>query len=253
MQRTLRIALFYLFLIIFWQTAFDLALFPPEVFPSPFMVGQRLWELWQDGLFLPSVAATLWRMVTGFGLSVVIGLAFGLAMGMLPSVNQCLKSLFLGLQTLPTVAWVPISILLFGLKESGIYFVVVMSSMAAVAIATADGIANIPPLYLRAAQTLGTPRYAMGWRVICPAALPTIVTGIKLGWTMGWHGVVSAELIKATPGLGYLLLMGRELYDMPQVIGIMMVTILFGLLLDRFLFGTIEHRIRVRWGLVPNT
>lgn len=86
-------------------------------------------------------------------------------------------------------------------------------------------------------------------RVILPAALPAIVTGLKLGWTLGWHGGVSAELIKSSIGLGFLLYMGRELNDAAQVVGIMLLTILFGLLLDRFLFGIIEKRIRIRWGL----
>jgi NitT/TauT family transport system permease protein len=220
------------------------------------MVVRRFWELWEQDLILSSIKATMIRMIVGFSISVIIGLLFGLAMGMSQAINQSFKSFFLGLQTLPTVAWVPISILLFGIKgvfgleDAGIYFVIIMSSMAAVAIATADGILHIPPLYLRAAQTLGTPRLAMGWRVIIPAALPSIVTGIKLGWTMGWHGAVSAELIKSTVGLGFLLHMGREMNDMAQVVGIMIATILFGVLLDRFLFGAIEHKIRVRWGLV---
>src|SRR5262249_42200186 len=158
-------------------------------------------------------------------------------MGVSLIVNRCLRSLFLGLQTLPTAAWVPISILLFGLKEEGIYFVILMSSTAAVAIATSDGIVQIPPIYLRAAKTLGTSTMAMPMMVIFPAALPRVVTGIKLGWTLGWHGAVSAELIKSSVGLGYLLYMGRELNDVPQVIGIMLVTILAGLLIDRFIFG----------------
>lgn len=245
--------LLYLLLLVIWQLIFELKYWPSYIFPSPLMVAERLGELWKDGLFLPSLKATLWRMVIGFGISVTIGLALGLSMGISTIMNQCLKSTLLGLQTLPTVAWVPLSILIFGLQDTGIYFVIIMSSMAAVAISTADGIANIPPLYLRAARTLGTPRYAMGWRVIFPAALPNIVTGIKLGWTMGWHGVVSAELIKSSLGLGFLLHMGRELNDMSQVLGIMIVTIFFGLLLDRFLFGAIEHRIRARWGLLPTS
>ncbi len=242
-------AVFYLSLIIFWQTVFELHLLPKYILPSPWMVIQRLLELWTDNVFLPSLKATVLRMLVGFGISVSIGLVLGLMMGMLPTVKHALKSLLLGIQTLPSAAWVPFSLLIFGLNESGIYFVIVMSSMGAIAIATADGIANIPPLYLRAARTLGTSRFAMGYRVIVPATLPNVVTGIKLGWTLGWHGAVSAELIKSSLGLGFLLHMGRELNDMAQVVGIMIVTILFGLLLDRFLFGMIEQRIRVRWGL----
>ena len=229
-----------------------------NLFPSPKMVGERLWELasednpMQPSLF-SSIRATLARMGIGFSLSAIIGLSIGLLMGISPFINRCLKSLFLGFQTLPTVAWVPISLLIFGLKDSGIYFVIIMSSSAAVAISTADGIANIPPLFLRAARTLGTPPLAMAWRVILPAALPNIVTGIKLGWTMGWHGAISAELIKSTVGLGFLLYYGREQSDMAQVIGIIIITVIVGLLLDQFVFGALERRIRRRWGLLPSS
>ena len=107
-----------------------------------------------------------------------------------PVERTCLQQLVVTAR-LPTAAWAPVSLLIFGLKDQGIYFVVVMSSMPAIAIATAEGILNIPPIYLRAARTLGTPSYAMCWRVIIPASLPSIVTGIKLGWTLGWHGAVS--------------------------------------------------------------
>jgi len=243
------VSFFYVLIFSVWQVLFSAGLIPDYLLPSPVQVGKRLWELCADGYLLPSVKATLTRMAVGFSIASTIGLGIGLVMGTSPIINSCLKSLFLGLQTLPTAAWVPISLLLFGLREWGIYFVILMSSAPAVAIATSAGILHIPPLYLRAARTLGTRWFGMPVRVILPAALPAIMTGLKLGWTLGWHGGVSAELIKSSVGLGFLLYMGRELNDAPQVIGIMVVTILFGLLLDRFLFGVIEKRIRIRWGL----
>jgi len=240
---------FYLALLAGWQLLFSLGLVREYLFPSPTHVAQRLWELAADDMLWPSIKATLVRMALGFAIAAAIGLCIGLLMGVNRIINSSLKSLFLGLQTLPTAAWVPISLLLYGLSDRGIYFVIIMSSVAAIAIATSSGILNIPPLFLRAARTLGTPAYAMPYRVIMPAALPSIVTGIKLGWTLGWHGAVSAELIKSSVGLGYLLYMGRELNDAAQVVGIMLLTIFFGLVLDRFLFGVIEKRIRIRWGL----
>ena len=100
---------------------------------------------------------------------------------------------------------------------------------------------------------MGTPGYAMPLRVLLPASLPRIVTGLKLGWTLAWHGGVSAELIKSSIGRGFLLQMGRELNDAAQVIGIMALTILFGLLLDRFVFGLIQKRTLARWGLSPRS
>jgi NitT/TauT family transport system permease protein len=240
---------FYILLLTVWQALYAFKVLPDYLFPSPLQVVKRLRELTMDGLLWPSVKATLVRMGIGFSIAASIGLVIGLLMGTSWIINSCLRSLFLGLQTLPTAAWVPVSLLIFGLDERGIYFVIIMSAAPAVAIATSDGILQIPTIYLRAARTLGTTAIAMPHRVILPASLPSIVTGMKLGWTLGWHGGVSAELIKSTVGLGYLLYMGRELNDASQVIGIMVVTILFGLLLDRFFFGLIETRIRRRWGL----
>ena len=251
MRRKLTVILFYVALLAAWQLIFLAGVMPPYLLPSPFMVAQRLVEMAKDGLLWTGIRATLTRMSIGFSLAALIGLTFGVFMGTSTTVNRCLRSLLLGMQTLPSVAWVPISLLVFGLRDQGIYFVIIMSSVAAFAISTADGIAHIPPLYLRAARTLGTPRRAMWYRVILPAALPGIVTGLKLGWTLGWHGAVSAELIKSSIGLGYLLHMGRELNDISQVVGIMLLTVAVGLLIDRFIFGKIEHRIRLHWGLLP--
>lgn len=249
LRSRLYVLAFWLLLLGGWQSLYTFGAVPDYLFPSPFQVALRLWELAWDGLLWPSVRATLSRMLVGFSISAMVGLWVGLLMGMSTVVNRCLRSLFLGLQTLPTAAWVPVSLLLFGLAETGIYFVILMSSAPAVAIATSDGILRIPPIYIRAAKTLGTSTIMLPASVILPASLPTIVTGIKLGWTLGWHGAVSAELIKSSVGLGFLLYMGRELNDAAQVIGIMLVTILAGLLLDRFVFGRIERRIRRRWGL----
>jgi NitT/TauT family transport system permease protein len=240
---------FYLLVLLTWQTLFSAKLIPDYIFPSPTQVARRLWELAADNYLWPSIKETFQRMGIGFSIAASIGLVIGLIMGVSRVVNSCLRSLFLGLQTLPTAAWVPVSLLLYGLSDHGIYFVIIMSSAPAVALATSDGILHIPVIYLRVARTLGTPAYAMTTRVMLPAALPSIVTGMKLGWTLAWHGGVSAELIKSTIGLGFLLQMGRELSDSAQVIGIMLLTILFGVLLDRFVFGLIQKRILLRWGL----
>jgi NitT/TauT family transport system permease protein len=240
---------FYVVLFGIWQTVFNARVLPDYLLPSPFQVAKRLWELLRDGYLLPGLEATLERIAIGFVIGAAIGLGTGLLMGMSRIIDRSLRSLFLGLQTLPTAAWVPISLLFFGLSDKGIYFVIIMSSFPAIAISTSSGILHIPPLYLRTAATLGTRWWGMPLRVIVPAALPAMITGLKLGWTLGWHGGVSAELIKSSVGLGYLLYWGRELSDAAQVIGIMILTIFVGVLLDRFLFGVVERRVRLRWGL----
>ncbi len=249
LRQDLGLIAFLLLLVAAWQVAFSARLLPAYAFPSPVAVANRLVELAQDGSLAASAKASLLRMGLGFGLSAALGLMIGLSMGLSAPVSRLLKSLFLGVQTLPSVAWVPIALLLFGLRDAAIYFVIVMSSAAAMAIATADAIANVPPHYVRAARTLGVSGLAMGYRVVLPAALPQVVGGFKLGWTLGWHGVVSAELVKSSVGLGFLLYMGRELNDAAQVVGIMLVTVAIGLLVDRLFFGWLERAIRVRWGL----
>lgn len=244
---------FYVLLLAAWQALYWAQLLPDFLFPSPRQVARRLWELATDDYLWPSVRATFKRVGIGFSIGASIGLLVGLAMGLSRVVNGCLRSLFMGVQTLPTAAWVPVSLLIFGLSDHGIYFVIIMSSAPAVALATSDGIQHIPVIYLRVARTLGTPAYAMPVRVILPASLPGVVTGMKLGWTLAWHGGVSAELIKSTIGLGFLLQMGRELNDAAQVIGIMVLTVLFGLALDRFVFGLIQKRILAHSGLAPRS
>jgi NitT/TauT family transport system permease protein len=241
--------LFLAGLLALWQAVVMLHVLPVYSLPAPAAVAARLGELAREGALAAAAVASLQRMVLGFAMSALLGVAVGVAMGMSRTVSACLRSLFLGLQTLPSAAWAPIALLLFGLNDAAIYFVIVASSLPAMAIATADGIARIPPNLLRAARTLGTPPAAMATRVMLPASLPGVVTGLKLGWTLGWHGVVSAELIKSTVGLGFLLQAGRELNDAAQVVGVMLVTVLLGLLLDRLVFAWVERRIHARWGL----
>ena len=234
-----------------WQLVASLGVLPSYALAPPRAAAARLVELARSGALGASLAATLIRMAYGFTLAAGAGLLVGLAMGVSAPVAAGLRSLFLGLQMLPSAAWVPLALLLFGLRDAAITFVIVMSATPAIALATADGIAHIPPELLRAARTLGTPRLAMGTRVALPAALPGIVTGIKLGWTLGWHGVVSAELIRSSVGLGFLLHAGRELSDAAQVLGIMAVTVVVGVVLDRLLFAWLEGWVRSRWGFAP--
>jgi len=124
-----------------------------------------------------------------------------------------------------------------------------MGALLAITTATEAGVKNTPPLYLRAARNLG----ARGWKlyalVIFPAALPEIITGMKLGWSFAWRSLMAAELLYVSLGLGHLLMMGRELNDMSQVVAVMLVIIAIGLVVDRLIFAPIETRVRARWGL----
>ncbi len=164
------VAGFYLLLLGSWQAFFSARLIPDYLFPSPIQVGQRLWELADENYLWPSLRATFQRMGIGFGISATLGLLIGLLMGMSLVVNSCLKSLFLGLQTLPTAAWVPVSLLIFGLSENGIYFVIIMSAMPAIAIAISDSFTCGPraPSAPLATRCLSVSYF----RPPCPASSP---------------------------------------------------------------------------------
>jgi NitT/TauT family transport system permease protein len=156
----------------------------------------------------------------------------------------------MGLQALPSICWLPLAILWFGLSESAIAFVVVMGSVLAISIATEDGVASIDPQLIRQARTLGVRGFRFYRSVLLPGAFPGIVTGLKLGWSFAWRALMAGELLFVSGGLGQLLHNGRELLDVAQVVAVMLTIVVVGVAVDKVLFQTVELRVRRRWGLV---
>jgi len=152
---------------------------------------------------------------------------------------------------LPSVCWVPLALLWFGQTESAMLFVVVMGTVWSVVLATDTGARTIPSIYARAARTMGSEGFDKWTRVILPASLPFVVSGMKQGWAFAWRSLMAAEIyvtILTGFGLGQLLHYGRELNAMDQVIGIMLVLLLIGLIADKILFSPWERFLRRRWG-----
>jgi NitT/TauT family transport system permease protein len=167
-------------------------------------------------------------------------------------MDKLLGPLFLGLQTLPSVCWVPVAVLVFGLEERGVMFVLVMGSFFAIAIALRDGLRTIPPLYQRAGLMLG----ARGWRlyryVLLPASLPAMASSLRQGFSFAWRSLMGAELIFATrsEGLGRLLQLAREVHgDVARVLAVMLVMVLIGMAADRLVFAPLQTRVQRRFGL----
>lgn len=241
---------FFAILLALWEVLFRSRLWPAYIFPAPSEVLTTLVGGFSDRTFLIGIGGSLRRLLIGYGLGLGVGISLGLLMAQLRWLKESVGMLVMGLQTLPSICWLPLAILWLGLNEQAILFVVVMGAVFSIAQATEDGVRNTPPLYVRAARNLG----ARGWRlyglVILPAALPSIVTGMKLGWSFAWRSLMAGELLYTLPGLGNLLAMGRELNDMSQVVAVMVVIIALGLLSDRLIFAALERRIRERWGLL---
>ncbi len=240
---------FFVVLLAAWEALFRLRLWPAYVFPSPSSVGASLLAGFGDGSYPLAIVASLRRILIGYGLSLAIGVPLGLLLGRVKFVQNTIGTLVLGLQALPSICWLPLALLWFGLSERAIVFVVVMGAVLSISVSTADGVRNTSPLYLRAARTLGARGLMLYSGVILPAALPAILSGMKLGWSFAWRSLMAGELLYVSLGLGQLLTLGRELNDMSQVIAVMAVIVAIGLTADRALFGPAERRVRERWGL----
>ncbi len=236
-----------------WELLARLGPWPRWLLPGPAAVAASVGRLAAEGRLAPAVARSLARLAQGYALSAVLGVALGVAMARSRGVQQALRPAVLGLQALPSICWLPLALLWFGLSDSAIVFVVVMGSLLAVAIATEDGVAGIDPVLLRAAGTLGIrgPRLHLG--VLLPAALPGILTGLKLGWSFAWRALMAGELLYAAGGLGQLLVQGRELLDAAQVMAVMACIVVIGVAVDQVLFRLVELRVRRRWGLLAET
>ncbi|MDF2633751.1 MAG: ABC-type transporter, integral rane subunit [Pelosinus sp.] len=226
-----------------------LRLWKPYIFPSPIAVFTTLWSLILDGTMSIAVLASAKRIFLGYILSIIIGIVVGLAIVRFKYLDENVSPLILGLQTLPSICWLPFSILWFGLNESAIIFVITIGSTFAVSIAIESGMKNINPLFVRAAKTMGAKGFSLYWNVIIPASLPSIISGLKQGWSFAWRALMAGEMISATKGLGQVLMVGRDLADISQVMAIMIVIVVLGVAVDKLIFGKVEINIRQKWGL----
>jgi NitT/TauT family transport system permease protein len=218
--------------------------------PSPSMVADSFSNLLQNSTLIISIGMTMYRLVIGFAISIIIGLAIGLAMVRFQGFGKTMGSFAVGLQSFPSVAWVPFAILLIGLNDFGILFVVVVSSVFSVMMSTYSGIRNISPIYIRAARNMGAKGFSLFRHVMIPAGTPSLLVGIKQAWSFAWHALIGAEiLISASIGLGHILLVGREFQLMDQIIASMITIFAIGLLFDKVVFSKLEDKVRDRWGL----
>jgi NitT/TauT family transport system permease protein len=251
MRRLLLATLFFGVLVTIWHFVVKAGIYSPVLLPSPESVGEYLVGAARDGTLLQATSVTVRRLLVGYFIGILIGLPLGLFTSASKFMEDTIGVLALGLQTLPSVCWIPLALLWFGQNESAMLFVVVMGTVWSVVIATDTGVRNIPPIFARAAKTMGSTGLHKWTKVILPASLPFLVSGMKQGWAFAWRSLMAAEIyvtILTGFGLGHLLHYGRELNQMEQVIGVMLIIIAIGLLTDKILFSPIERFLHSRWG-----
>lgn len=256
-----------------WECAYRSIQWKPWVFPAPSHVIDSLFSMvhvdtafgepirsgWPrppepektTGGLTGAVMVSGIRLIVGFCMGILIGGIIGLAIWRFAPLDEFLGPVLLGVQTLPSVCWVPLGIVIFGLSEQGVMFVLVMGSFSAIAIALRDGLRTMPPLYRRAGVMLG----ASGWKlyryVLLPASLPAVATSLRQGFSFAWRSLLGAEMLLTgvSHGLGLKLQLSRDIGGPADVIALMIIMILIGMLADRWIFAKLQAAVNARFGL----
>lgn len=219
-----------------------------DLFPGPAEVSLGIWELGRNGLLFKYITASLFRVTWGFSLAVIVGVPLGLVLGWYAAAYNALNPMIQIFRPISPIAWIPIAILWFGVSDAAPIFLIFLASLFPVTVSTIAAVQNIRPVYLRAARNFGLSRLQLFGRVVLPASLPQIITGMRIALGIAWLVVVAAEMIAVNSGLGYLIIDARNAgkrYDL--VVAGMVVIGLIGLILD-LLVRQLERFDEVRWG-----
>jgi NitT/TauT family transport system permease protein len=221
------------------------------VVPGPLPVFNRLFHDLTSFDFYVGVAITLERALIGYGIAVLVGSTVGLLVARVTILRRALGSALLGLQSMPSISWFPLAILLFQRSEPAIIFVVLLGAAPAIANGLLSGVDHVQPLLVRVGRVMGARGLVLYRHVILPAALPSFVGGLKQGWAFAWRSLMAGELILAfvgqQPSLGQQLRLARDLPD--QLLAVMIVIFTIGVIVD-IGFGILDREIRRRWGLL---
>ena len=234
-----------------WQVVVWSGWKPDYVLPGPAAVLGRLAADLRHADFYVGVAITLRRALIGYAIAVAIGSAVGILVARVSLLRKAVGSAILGLQSMPSIAWFPLAILLFQLSEGAITFVVILGAAPAIAAGLLSGVDHVQPLLVRVGQVMGAKGLGLYRHVILPAAFPSFVGGLKQGWAFAWRSLMAGELlviVNHQASLGQQLQFARDLADAEQLLALMIVIFAIGVAIDS-LFGTLDRAIRQRWGL----
>lgn len=237
-----------------WQVVVWSGWRPEYVLPGPVTVLGTLTEMIGTPRFWQAVATTLTRAVVGFSLALVVGTFLGVLVARIRPLRLAVGALLTGLQTMPSISWFPLAILLFGLNERAILFVVILGAAPSIANGVISGIDHVPPAFTRLGRVLGAGPVDQYRFITLPAALPSYVSGLTQGWAFAWRSLMAGELlviIAGRPSLGANLEFARQFSQADRLLATMLVVLILGMLVDG-VFATASRRLRRRWGLVSD-
>ena len=236
-----------LILIGIWQLAFVISDYSEALFPSPLMAFQALIEMIKDGTLLESIAASMYRFVIGYGLSVIIAVFLGLILGSLPRVFKYVDPALQLLRPISPTAWMPFVVLLFGIGDLPAIVIIFIAAFFPVLLSTVSAVSKIDDIYFRVADNFGIKQPALMWKVILPAAFPQIANAIHLALGSAWIFLVAGEMVGAQSGLGYQIIDARNNVRADILLATIFVIGIIGLALD-FILGQVEKLILKSWG-----
>jgi len=222
------------------------------VLPGPIPVFVELAQRLMTGELWKAVGVTMTRGVVGFAIAAVLGLVLGVLVARSRILRAAIGSLITGLQTMPSIAWFPLAILLFQMSEQAILFVILVGAVPSIANGVIGGVDYVPALLVRAGRNVGASGLSLYRHVILPAALPSVVSGLKQGWAFAWRSLLAGELMVAIanrPSLGQFLSQSRDFGDTSYMIALMIVILAIGIAVDA-VFGRVERGIRRRRGVL---
>lgn len=232
-----------------WQLGSVLELWSELILPAPSSVFVALYQGFIDLTLVYDLIASFKRLFIGLFIALVIGTSIGVLIAKSKTADDTIGSMLLALQSVPSIVWLPLAIMWFGLNEKAVIFVVILGGTFVMALNIRSGIKNVSPLYIRAAKTMGSSGLDMFIRVIFPASIPYAVTGARLAWAFSWRALMAGELLSTGPGLGYTLQYASDFGNMSLVIGIIIIIGIIGFIVDQLIFQRIEKSVEKRWGL----
>lgn len=243
-----------------WQVACELMTYPVklpdgtvrwiETFPKPWQTLTEMRGPIADGTILRFAVASVYRVAVGFTIAALIGIPLGLWAGWFARGAQAINPLIQALRPISPIAWIPLAVLWFGVKDEAAIFLIALASFFPIVTGAMTGVSTIPIVYVRSAQGFGLSGFELFRHVVFPAATPAIITSLRLALGIAWMVIVAAEMIAVDSGLGYMIMDSRNANNYERVVGAMIVIGLIGVGLD-LLVRRLERMDAVRWGF-PN-
>lgn len=231
-----------------WQLISSLGIYPEYLLPSPIKVLQTLFSGFIEADYLASIYESFRRVLMGYALAVSVGIFCGLVIARYKFWDNTIGVSLTALQSIPSVAWVPLALLWFGISEAAVLFIVVLEAFIPSALGVRTGVKTIPKEIIRAAQALGARSLDLYIRVIFPSIIPQLISSLRLSWAFAWRALIAGELFINGLGIGQKLELGRSLADMSQVMAMIIIIAILGYITDDLFFRSIEKKVQEIWG-----